>query len=282
MKDNNKLSLIKYLAAFFVLAVLFVVGNPAAAQAKKVEVISAQSIYRSGNVLYYTHPQNGFIYAYNIKTKKNTKLRDNEGTMWGYAKLIVKGKYIYALLDKSVGSDGGVVDAEIDRISIDGKKRKTLVDHTWNNLSLAGKKIIYNKLIGGNNFNDKMGEQMSMSLNGKNIKSAKNMSLVVKKSSASLGDSYNKEDQNFSTGKYSYSISSDAKVLKRSGKTIYKCSGSDWIPYIQYVNVHKDSVVLVYSYEKKKGSDSVFRNKLIYMDANGKNRKTLSEYMPVS
>ena len=281
MKNNIMSVIRKGCIAVFVLTMMVIIGNVSVAQAKKTDAITAQSFYRSGNILYYTHPQSGFIYSYNIKTEKTKKIRENEGTIFGYTKLIVKGKYIYALLDKSLGSDGEVVDAEIDRISIDGKKRKTLADHTWNNLSIAGKKLIYNKLVGGKNYDAKMGAQMSMSLNGKNIKSAKNITVVSDKNSPNYGYNNDVENITFSTGKYNYSISDDSKELKRDGKTIYKCSGSDWIPYIQSAYVHGKSVVVIHSYEKKKGSEIEIRNKLVHMDINGKNRKTLSDYIPV-
>ena len=277
MKETRK-SLFSPLSLILVFAVMFtILAGPSAAQAKTVKAVEAGKIYKVGKTVYYTHPQYGYIYAYNTKTKKKKKLRGNEGTDWGYTSLIVKGKYIYALLNKSVGSDGGTVDAEIDRISLNGKSRKKLADHTWFGFSMKGSKIYYSKLSGGSNYDGREGAAMCMMLNGKNKKSAAGTVLKRKSSSALQLSAYGTTSG--SVGKYKYSIVNGGKLLKRGSKKLYQCKGTDWIPYVQGIDAHGDAVIAKYSYKKSNG---MIYCKLVYMDKNGKHKKTLSDYMPVS
>ena len=277
MKETRR-SLCSPFSLILLLAVIFtVLAGPSAVQAKTVKAVEAGSVYKVGSIVYYVHPQYGYICAYNTKTKKNTRLRGNEGTDWGYTRLIVKGKYIYALLDKSVGSDGGTMDAEIDRISLNGKSRKTLANHTWFSFSMAGSKIYYSQMTGGSNYDGREGAAMCMKLNGKGKASAAGITLAKHASSALTISAYGTSSG--STGKYSYSIAEKGKILKRGSRTLFKCKGTDWIPYIQSVDAHGDAVLAKYSYRKSNG---MVYCRLIYMDRNGKNRKVLSDYMPVS
>jgi len=258
-------------------ALLIVMAGPADAHAGTVKAVEAGRVFKAGKIVYYTHPQYGYIYAYNTKTKKNKKLRGSEGTDWGYTSLIVKGKYIYALLDKSVGSDGGTVDAEIDRISLDGKSRRVLADHTWFGFSMAGSKIYYSKMTGGSNYDGREGAAMCMKLNGKGKKSAAGAVLKRKSSSALRLSAYGTVSG--SAGKYKYSLQNKGKLLKRGSRKLYECKGADWLPYIQEITAHGTAVIAGCAYLKANGQVWC---KLIYMDKNGKNRKILSDYMPVS
>ena len=145
---------IKRIMGLMAVAMLLLLAAPIC-QAKTIKGITAHGIYSKGNTIYYTEPY-GAIYKYTPKTRKAKKIRGAEGTTFGYSKLIVKGKYIYASLCRAGGTGDEDFPYDIYRISKNGKNRKRIAKKTTGDFVIAGKKIFYQREKDGAWFSSKL------------------------------------------------------------------------------------------------------------------------------
>ncbi len=251
------------------------------ASSKTITVTRGEQFAVKGRYIYYTRNMSGTrtgIVRYDTKTKqKKTIVPYKYKGEWtnGFSNLTIKGKYIYAVWDHYYGTDNA--EPYIYRFDLKGKNRKRLA--CGYNFAMKGNKIYFTKCkmknYGDNYISPVEKGLYSMSLAGKKMKKVKGV--VLKESDYMLDyscDSVRINHTNFAftddPGPYDYhTYTSLKKITESAKKTIYACKKQE---EIYSAEIHGKWVMLNV-YNKKS-----FKIKLILMDINGKNRKTLKTW----
>jgi len=250
------------------------------AETKTVKGLQPQIMYADGEYVYFCHPGNGCIYKTNFVNSDSWRLAINPGPVYGFTSLVVKGKYIYAEASLADGSDGHEVGARLYRMTLDGKKKKVIIDRYWGGFTIAGSRIYYNDIEGGYDYDGEKGAARSVKLNGTDVQSAEGIKVKASKSSAAFAGSWSsKKVLKASSGGYKYTVKKGHLSVSCNGEDIYvidKTTNPDEI--ITGIVVHKDKCVII---ENNKNPDDGLTYEYLYFigEPSGKNFY-LASYLP--
>lgn len=240
---------------------IMIINSNSYANTTTLTGIQAGNIYKYGKHVYYTHPKSGDIYSYDTNKKKVTKVFENKGQGSGYSSLIVLDKFIYTIYNEI---SGGAHVKSLHRITKYGETDLQLAGTVWDNFTMVKDKLYYNKTKTDVNGKMKKGMFMMIGLDGGDLLPADDITVKRSKSSAIALYANKSSSVSKKTGKLKYTLTKGGKQLKQGKKVIYTASKSK---PINSVYAHKDAVILACGGSKT----------LIYMDKNGKKKKTLSK-----
>ena len=251
------------------------------AASKTVKVKKGNHFAVKGRYVYYTRNMDGTrtgIVRYDTKTKKKKtivsyKYKGNATN--GFSNMLIKGNYIYVVWDQYLGTN--CAEPYIYRFDLKGKNRKKLA--CGYDFAIKGKVIyfIHCKMtyVGGQYQPEEKG-LYRMSLTGKSKKKAKGITLNTSDywlNSSNESIAINKTNFSLIEGSDSYyyrTYTSLRKTTASKERTIYPCKGQD---VINSAEIHGKWVMLNIS------NRATNKMKLILMDTNGKNRKTLKQWL---
>lgn len=285
-KKSIRAAWIVALTLFTMLGVLKL--NEYRAEAKTVEGLKSCIMYSAGDKIYYCDPSDGAIKRLDISTGDISTIAKNPGPVYGFTSLVVKDKYIYAEADLAEGSYSPVTGSRLYRISLDGKKKKVLIDKFWGGFTVTDSRIYYNEIKGGNNFDGKKGAAKSIKLNGKSKKSAKKVTVNASKDSASSKGQYGSDPINVSSDGHWFTVTKDHDKIYGDEVLIYSTADDEDIASkdraseyegIHMIAAHKQHFMALVSYRNREGYSY---EKLIYSSTDPEEEfiHTLVRYLP--